>query len=184
MPWQRSSQATWPGDLAGHASSSAILAPSSAATFPFFLTGGPAQCTGRGEKIQALRAPGRMHFVVIKPAEGLSTAKVFQQATVPSNPTSSESIIAAIGTMDLASIGRLMFNRLQEAATHLTPCVDQIASVMSRLSVLGHQLSGSGTSYFALCHNHRQARHVAAKLRTTSLGQVFAVQSLGLSQIP
>ena len=151
---------------------------------PFFLCGGLARCTGRGEKIQPLRATGRMHFVVIKPAVGLSTAQVFGQVSLPAGPISSESIIAATAAMDIVSIGRLMFNRLQPAAAILTPWVGQIGSVMKRLSVLGHQLSGSGTSYFALCRNHRHARFTAAKLRATGLGQVFAVQSLGLSPTP
>lgn len=148
---------------------------------PFFAAPTLARCTGRGEQVQSLRAPGRMHFVVVKPAWGLSTADVFRQASVPSHPHSSASILAAIATMDLSAIGKHLFNRLQHAAAVLTPWVDQIHRVMQRLSVLGHQLSGSGTSYFALCRNHRHARHVAGQLRATGLGQVFAVTSFGLS---
>ena len=147
----------------------------------FFAHANLKRCTGRGEKTESLPTPARMHFVVVKPDDGLSTAKVFRQAVVPPRPTSSDSIISAIAVMDLASIGKLLFNRLQQAASELTSWVDEIRDVMSGLSVLGHQLSGSGTSYFALCRNHRHARLIAAKLRASGLGQVFAVTSLGLS---
>ena len=147
---------------------------------PFFASGSLARCTGRGEKINAIKTNGRMHFVVIKPDVGLSTPEVFRHAVVPDSPTTSQPLLNAIETMNLRSIGNLLFNRLQTAATAITSWIDEIAKVMSGLSVLGHQMSGSGTSYFALCRNQRHARHLAARLRATRLGRVFCVSSMNL----
>jgi len=36
---------------------------------------------------------------------------------------------------------------------------------MSRLPVLAHQMTGSGSGYFALCRTWRDAQFVAARLR-------------------
>jgi len=147
---------------------------------PFFASGGLAHCTGRGEKISAIKTNGRMHFVVIKPDVGLSTPEVFRHAVVPSSPTTSRAMIEAIETMNLRAIGNLLFNRLQTAAAAITAWVDEIRNLMDGWSVLGHQMSGSGTSYFALCRNKRHARHLAARLRATRLGRVFLVSSMNL----
>lgn len=148
---------------------------------PFFASGSLARCTGRGEKINAIKTNGRMHFVVVKPEVGLSTPEVFRHAVVPEMPTDSQPLLAAIETMNLRSIGKLLFNRLQTAATAITSWVNEIEEVMDGCSVLGHQMSGSGTSYFALCRNQRHARHLAARLRATKLGRVFFVSSMNLA---
>lgn len=150
---------------------------------PFFAYGQLARCTGRGERISTIRTGGRMHFVVVKPNEGLSTPEVFRLARVPDVPVSSQPFLDAAGDADWRKMGALFFNRLQSAARTLTDWVDQIGQVMDGLSVLGHQMSGSGTSYFALCQNKRHARLLAARLRATRLGQVFVANSLGLSPI-
>lgn len=147
----------------------------------FFAHSGLCRCTGRGEKIEPMAAGANLAFVVVKPNRGLSTPEVFGQAVVPSKPESSEFMISALAALDVAQIGGLLFNRLQHAAARLTTWIDEIGGVMNRLSVLGHQLSGSGTSYFALCRNHRHARLVAARMRALRMGQVFNVTSLGLS---
>ena len=145
----------------------------------FFAHQALAVCTGRGEKIVPLQARGRLHFVIVKPDFGLSTKQVYEHAQIPTDPKASQSLLAAIQSMDLTAIGERFFNRLQLAASSLTDWITEIRQVMQGLPVLGHQLSGSGTSYFALCRSPRHARVLAAKLRATRLGHVIAATSLG-----
>lgn len=151
---------------------------------PFFACGKLAQCGGRGEKISPIKTNGTMHFAVVKPEMGLSTPDVYRHAKVPTSPNTSRPLIEAIKTMDLRTIGKLFFNRLQIAARAMTSWVDEISQVMDRFSVLGHQMSGSGTSYFALCRNKRHARHLVSRLRATRLGQVYLVSSMCLAPSP
>jgi 4-diphosphocytidyl-2-C-methyl-D-erythritol kinase len=47
----------------------------------------------------------------------------------------------------------------------------------ARLPVLGHMMSGSGTSYFGICTQRKHARTVAARLNATRIGSVFTVES-------
>lgn len=146
---------------------------------PFFLFNSLARCTGRGEIIEPLRMRGSLSCVVVKPDFGLSTPEVFRHVQVPAKPKSSLRMLEALANFDPHGIAGGVFNRLQSAAESLTPWIEQISRRMDKLSVWAHQLSGSGTSYFAICRNQRQARHVAAKLRATQFGRVFVVTTLG-----
>ena len=64
-----------------------------------------------------------------------------------------------------SDVGRHLHNRLEPAAERLTPWIHRLRSVFDRLDCLGHQMSGSGTSYYGICRNAGHARRVAARLR-------------------
>ena len=152
---------------------------------PFFLFDSSAantslvRCTGRGEIMEPAAFGGRLYCVVVKPNFGLSTPEVFKNATVPAQPRNSQTAVDCLRRMDLRGLANGMFNRLQLAAAKVSPWIDEIANAMSRFSVWAHQLSGSGTSYFAVCRNWKHARQVAARLRATQLGRIFVVTTLG-----
>ena len=159
----------------------AELAAQVGSDVPFFLYHSLARCTGRGEIIEPLHWRGALSFAIVKPTHGLSTPRVFQNTDIPTTARSSNPLVQALGEMNFRAIADGLFNRLQSAASKLTSWVEEIGTVMDSMSVLGHQMSGSGTSYFAVCRNKRHARHVAAKLRATRLGQVFVATSTGPS---
>jgi 4-diphosphocytidyl-2-C-methyl-D-erythritol kinase len=147
---------------------------------PFFLRSGiqgAAVCRGRGERIESMDALPRLHFVVVKPPAGLSTASVYGQCQVPADPVSVDALQSAIRRGDLRGIGQSMFNRLQIAALRLCPWIERLRAVFQRADVMGHQMSGSGTSYFGLCRSARHARQIAARLRGVLPGEVFAACS-------
>ncbi len=70
-----------------------------------------------------------------------------------------------------------MVNRLQPAAETLSESVAELRAEFARLDVDGRQMSGSGTSYFALCRNARHARRMAGQLSARGVGRVYAVRS-------
>jgi 4-diphosphocytidyl-2-C-methyl-D-erythritol kinase len=146
---------------------------------PFFLYGSAALCRGRGELVEPLPLRCPLSFVLIKPRVGLSTADVYQHAKVPDQPAQSDSLRSALQDANLANVGRRLFNRLQSAAASLSPWIERMASTVESCGVYGHQMSGSGTSYFALCRHGRHARQIAARLRAVRLGNVLAVSTLG-----
>ena len=141
------------------------------------------RCTGRGEILSPVPVAGSLSCVVVKPDFGLSTPKVFANVSVPSHPNSSRSVVDRLATFDLRGFGNAMFNRLQEAAAKICPWIDEVSSHFNKLPVLAHQLSASGTSYFAVCRNLRQARQVAGRLRATNLGRTFVTTTLGPSLV-
>jgi 4-diphosphocytidyl-2-C-methyl-D-erythritol kinase len=142
---------------------------------PFFLTGGTAFCEGRGELISSLNVPTGHWIVIGKPSTGLSTPKVFSRVSLSGSlPISKLQHRAAEFGLRLkegriAAIGRSLCNRLQRFAV---PLNDEIAEVRKEFQLLqdlgrccGHQLSGSGSSYFGLFHSKRLATNTALRLR-------------------
>ena len=137
---------------------------------PFFLSGGAALCRGRGERIEPVALAGNWHFVVVRPPVGLSTAEVYRHCKPAERPHGADALVVALSKGGTVDLGRLMFNRLQAAASRLTPWIEQLSHEFEQLDCLGHQMSGSGTSYFGLCHHARHARRVASRLRARVRG--------------
>jgi 4-diphosphocytidyl-2-C-methyl-D-erythritol kinase len=143
---------------------------------PLFLARGPALCRGRGERVQSISGPAGLHFVLVRPPAGLSTAAVYRACRPPPDPRSVEPLVEAFERGDLREIGRRVFNRLEAAAESLSPWIGRLREAMARVDCLGHGMSGSGTCRFGLCRHARHARRVARRLRATGVGIALAVQ--------
>ncbi len=128
---------------------------------PFFLNGPSAWGLGRGEILEPVRLPTTLHFVLACPPRGLSTAEVYRQSRVPEVPVSPEPMRRAVQRGDIEAIAAHLHNRLQEAAEILAPEVRIMRLVFRKLDPLGHAMSGSGSSYFALCRDAAEAKSLA-----------------------
>jgi 4-diphosphocytidyl-2-C-methyl-D-erythritol kinase len=154
----------------------ADLAAELGSDVPFFLTRGAAVCRGRGEQTYPLHPP-RLHLVIARPPAGLSTPQVFRACRPAEKPAGVGSLLTALARGDVAIAGGQMTNGLQVAAENLTPWIERLHDEFRRLGLNGHQMSGSGSSYFGLCQTARQARRMAARLRSRRVGAVYAVTS-------
>ena len=129
---------------------------------PFFLTGGMAVCRGRGEIIQPINVPSGHSIVVAKPPAALSTAEVFSQVSIGDDLRSSDSLIQNVASGIVSKIGGSLFNRLQKFAEPFTTQIAQLSESFNRIGTCcGHQMSGSGSSYFGLFSNTVTARQAA-----------------------
>jgi 4-diphosphocytidyl-2-C-methyl-D-erythritol kinase len=162
----------------------ASLASELGSDVSFFLSSGAAICRGRGEQVERIPATRPLHFVIVKPPVGLSTADVYRAIDgLPTaekydrRPDNLAELVAAIERGDLRNLGHWMGNRLQAAATRLSPWVDRVRAAFTRLDFLGHQLTGSGTAYFGVCRHAQHARRLATILRARQFGLVFVTQS-------
>jgi 4-diphosphocytidyl-2-C-methyl-D-erythritol kinase len=140
---------------------------------PFFLGRGAAICRGRGERIEAIR-PARLHVVVVRPPVGLSTPEVYAACRPADSPQSTRPLADALASGQVAAASGMLNNRLEGPASRLTPWIARLRAEFQRLDVLGHQMSGSGSSYFGICRHGRHALRVAARLRSRQVGMVFA----------
>ncbi|MBM83781.1 MAG: 4-(cytidine 5'-diphospho)-2-C-methyl-D-erythritol kinase [Planctomycetaceae bacterium] len=170
----------------------------------FFLGPTPlAVCRGRGEIIEPISLPVSMHFTIVWPDVGLSTADVFRQlnnASLVSNDAGEESrqnsrntsrpctdnssvsrfverMIEDLQRGDFGQFSASLHNSLQPPAEQLSKEVRYLKSVFDNLPVLGHMMSGSGSAYFGICRHRQQAQNMAARLRARRLGRVFAVST-------
>jgi 4-diphosphocytidyl-2-C-methyl-D-erythritol kinase len=165
-------------DLAG-------LAAQLGSDVPFFFATRAAWCTGRGEQVLPIELGRTLYFVLVCPPFGLATADVYRNATVPDQPRTGDEIRAAVATGEVEEIGRLLHNRLQPAAERLCPALTRFRDRLAALVPAGHLMSGSGSSYFALCRHRDEARRLAHALRATlrhgpdeERANVFLVQSV------
>ncbi len=130
----------------------------------FFLTGGTAICRGRGEVVTPLIAAPGIPIVIVKPSDSLSTGRVFSNVKLDGETRRSDRFIQRVQAGSPRSIGEDMFNRLQEFAKPLTRQISTIEGEFEKLNCLGHQMSGSGSSYFGVFSNFRTARQAASSL--------------------
>lgn len=162
----------------------AAIAAELGSDVPFFLNTGTlgsgiAVCRGRGERIEEL-PPTKLHLVLIRPAGGLSTADVYREATIPAQPHSLDSMVSALAEHDLRGVAAALHNRLAVPARKLSFEIDRLAIACDQLDVVAHQMSGSGSGYFALCRDRNHAHRVANQLKAQHLGLVFPATTTGM----
>jgi 4-diphosphocytidyl-2-C-methyl-D-erythritol kinase len=155
----------------------ALLAAEIGSDAAFFMQNGASICRGRGERIEKLSAC-RLHVVVVRPPLGLSTPLVYQACRPTDAPMSSKPLELALTQGKVADAARMFHNRLEEAAFALSPGMVRLRTEFSRQGLLGHQMSGSGSSYFGVCCHARQARRIASRLRARRLGWARAATTL------
>jgi 4-diphosphocytidyl-2-C-methyl-D-erythritol kinase len=147
----------------------------------FFFATPAAWCTGRGEQVAPVTLAEALWFVLVCPSVGLSTAEVYRNVTPPKEPQTGTEILQAVQEGDVEAIGRRLHNRLQPVALQLCPALAGLEARLASLRPAGHALSGSGSSFFALCRDPREARRVAQGLRSRSEegmnSRVFIVRS-------
>lgn len=148
---------------------------------PFFLGSPAAICRGRGERVEELPGLPRLDVVVVRPPEGLSTPAVYRACSVPASPVGVQSAVDAWQQGDVAALAKKMTNRLQPAAESLSPWIGRLRAAFNEQGCYGHQMSGSGTSYFGLCRHALHARQVASRLAARALGYVIRTRTRSLS---
>lgn len=144
---------------------------------PFFLSSSTAAIArGRGEQIAQIPCRGPLHFVVVKPVFGLSTAAVYRQfaAAQRFSTHSTRSLATALAEGDPRTVARNMQNDLEPAAAQIVPQIQEIRARLMDECRYGAMMTGSGSACFGLCGTAREAKASAARLRARRIGQVFA----------
>jgi len=132
----------------------------------FFLSESPvALCVGRGEQIEPLQVSTGLYFVVAKPASGLSTPAVYQQCHPDASAQNVGGFVESLAAGAIGDMARRLHNGLQAPAESLSADVRGLRRLFEQLPVAGHQMSGSGSSYFGICASRRQAIRAAGRLR-------------------
>lgn len=148
---------------------------------PFFITGGTAWCTGRGEQITQFNIQADLYFVVVKPLFGLSTKDVFQKLRIPGK-------VKSFARENLSSLNfdwaDQLFNRLQEPAMEFTDEIGKVCEFLQAAGCLASQMTGSGSCCFGICEDESQASHIADRATAAELGFAFTCQNLKDFPVP
>jgi 4-diphosphocytidyl-2-C-methyl-D-erythritol kinase len=144
---------------------------------PFFNHVPAAVCRGRGERVEPVALTRSLHFVLVCPPVGVSTADVYRRVMPSARPESAGRILADMESGGTDELGRCLFNRLQPVAEALRPELIRVREALAHLgpSLDGSVMSGSGSAYFGLCRDPAAARHAAETLEPLGLGWVRVV---------
>jgi 4-diphosphocytidyl-2C-methyl-D-erythritol kinase len=102
---------------------------------------------------------------------GLSTPAIYQELGAPPldvgkhQAVKEQAMVDAIRMKSIDAISQQLFNRLQPPAERCLPLVGEIRQLLehaaSRGLCQGSLMSGSGSSYFALCRDQLEAQQLA-----------------------
>ncbi|MFW6189837.1 MAG: 4-(cytidine 5'-diphospho)-2-C-methyl-D-erythritol kinase [Planctomycetota bacterium] len=150
----------------------------------FFLHGGTALCTGRGQRVRPLECPGVFHYVLIMPQTAVSTAEAYHAVGggLTSRPDTSTKVVGAVKEAAPGRLGRALRNDLQGVVLELD---EDLAGLSRRLDELREEsgierflLSGSGACFFGLARGRRAAREAADTLEAALGVPCVAAQSV------
>ena len=128
---------------------------------PFFLRGGTALGTGRGERLQSVSGPG-LALVLVNPGLGASTAETYGRVT-PLMYTGGEHARALLAALEGRRTGRIaehLYNGLEAALGPLQRNIVKMKAALLAAGALGVAMSGSGPTVFGLARSWDHARQL------------------------
>lgn len=137
------------------------------ADVPFFLHGGAALMTGRGDLLTASLPAREFPLVLVRPDALASTAEVYRAFDErPVEAAGHAAVAEALLAGDAALLGRRLANNLAGAACVVAPAVtDVLAWLDACAGVLGVDVAGSGSAVFGVVESAEKAEHIAEEAR-------------------
>jgi 4-diphosphocytidyl-2-C-methyl-D-erythritol kinase len=147
---------------------------------PFFIKGKTALCCGRGEKITPVEAKNKMDYLIIFPHVSISTATIYKNLRIDLTKKRKDvSFFSnALKHSEVAGIGKLIFNRLEEVVFATYPDLLHVKSSLEHFEFCGLSISGSGSAFFGLCNDRHQAEVIKNKVELSGMGNVFVATNI------
>lgn len=132
---------------------------------PFFLRGGAALATGRGERLLPLPG-GALAIVLMNPGTPVPTAETYGRVTLDmySDGTRARTMVAAVRARAPARVAGALYNTLEEAVSPAYPVVARMRAAAVAGGALGAAMSGSGPTVFAVARSFEHARQLRTRL--------------------
>lgn len=146
---------------------------------PFFLRGGVALATGRGERIERVRGVG-LALVLVNPGVGTSTAETYGRVTpdMYTDGRRARALVAALASRRSARVAESLYNGLEGAAAAGHPEIGRMKAALLAAGALGAAMSGSGPTVFGLARSFEHARQIRNRV-ARGVWSCWAVRTLG-----
>lgn len=141
------------------------------ADVPFCLRGGTQRAEGIGEVLTPVRGM-KLHLLIAKPAEGVSTKKLFSLLKLPRVMPETTTALKALSEGDLDALCPLLFNALEEPAIELVPEIGRIKRDMLSLGAKAACMTGSGSAVFGVFADKASAEEAKERLQNVAFAQV------------
>ena len=145
---------------------------------PFFLRGGTAFATGRGEKVE--RVPGMaLALVLVNPRFASSTAEAYGRLTAAmySDGARARAVVAALGSRRAERVAQNLYNGLEATVAPAHPEIEQMKAALLAAGALGALMSGSGPTVFGIARSLDHARQIRRRVQRASW-ECWAVRTL------
>jgi 4-diphosphocytidyl-2-C-methyl-D-erythritol kinase len=145
---------------------------------PFFLRGGAALATGRGERLAPLGGAA-LGLVLVNPRFAVSTADMYGRVTpaMYSDGARAREAAAALETRRASRVAVSLYNGLEIAARAAYPQIGQMQAALVAAGALGAAMSGSGPTVFGVARSWEQARQIRGRVARGSW-ECWAVRTL------
>lgn len=149
----------------------------------FFLSGGTALGSGRGEQISALPDPPAEHLVVIYPGVHVSTAEAYRSLNLGLTSRASDHRIQRFcGLVQEGKRYRTeIFNDFEASILPAYPEIAEAKSFLGERGAVATLLSGSGSSVFGFFSDGESA-FAAAQAATRATWRVFPAKTLSRAE--
>jgi 4-diphosphocytidyl-2-C-methyl-D-erythritol kinase len=145
---------------------------------PYFLRGGAALATGRGEKVEPVEGAA-LALVLVNPRVPLSTAAMYGRVTAAmySDGARTRALVAELRTRRASRVATALHNTLEGPARGVLPHVSQMEAALQAAGALGSVMSGSGPTVFGVARSFDHARQIRGRL-TRGSWACWAVRTL------
>ncbi len=151
----------------------ASIAAGVGADVTFFLTGGTALGTGRGERILAVDDPGPLELLVGTPRFGLSTAEIYRrfaatrEAELPLTPPANDVSLTRLAAHKLLGGNNFgsVSNDLEAVVFDVRPELAAFRDALQEAGAVRAIVSGSGSSVFGIFPDAANAEEARERLQ-------------------
>lgn len=157
-----------------------ILAAGLGSDVPFFLSGGCALVSGRGERVHPWPAVPGLWVVLVNPGIAVPTAGVYRKLKMPlTRQTNYINLMRlALVRENPLKIGLNLFNRLEEVTLGEHPILSRIKAELLDLGATAALMSGSGSTVFGLAPSRAIGERMLTALRSR-YPMVFLTRTAG-----
>jgi len=139
---------------------------------PFFIEGGAALCTGRGEIVKLLRPAPQFGGILLVPKTSLKTTDMYASLKPEDfHDPDLEPTLRAIESGDLSRLSSALFNSFQRVALQKVPELVDLKSRLERVGSLAVVLSGSGPTLLGIFPGASEAEAALSRLTHEELAK-------------
>lgn len=139
----------------------AMLGAKLGSDVPFFIYGGTALATGRGEIIQTIPSIPKCWVILVNPRIHVSTKEIYKNLDLSKKqPVDVEGMLACIEAKDYRGVCEKIGNTLEDVTMKQYPVVAEIKKKLEKFGADAVLMSGSGSTVFALVQKEAKAKRI------------------------